>query len=236
MKCQRCGLTLPNLGDAGCKKAAEMEAEIASLKAELEAATGREAVLKAKAAEFYATEDGGWYAAWQSADRDRQALRVEKCHFELRAESARLAAEEIARLRAEVARWKSAVEGLTPGGSEYVDDPERCAEHIRQWCAWPKKMIALKAENEQLRSVLQDERNLCKLYKESFDVADWAYNVAEASRLRLAADKNQLVEAIEDAKSVFAQWTPDDPSRLMSIYFDGAISRINQALKDVQHD
>ncbi len=106
MKCQRCGITLPNLGDAGYKKAAEMEAEIASLKAELGAATGREAVLKAEAAEFYATEDGGWYAAWQSADRDRQALRVEKCRFELRAESACLAAEQ---LRADKARLDSAL-------------------------------------------------------------------------------------------------------------------------------
>lgn len=30
-----------------------------------------------------------------------------------------------------IARWKKAIEGLTPSGSEYVDDPERCAQHIR---------------------------------------------------------------------------------------------------------
>lgn len=29
-------------------------------------------------------------------------------------------------------RYKRALEGLTPGGSEFVDDPERCAAFVRQ--------------------------------------------------------------------------------------------------------
>lgn len=29
-------------------------------------------------------------------------------------------------------RYKKALEGLTPGGSEYVNDPERCAAHVRE--------------------------------------------------------------------------------------------------------
>ena len=28
-------------------------------------------------------------------------------------------------------RYKRALEGLTPGGSEFVDDPERCAENVK---------------------------------------------------------------------------------------------------------
>jgi hypothetical protein len=28
-------------------------------------------------------------------------------------------------------RYKRALEGLTPGGSEFVDDPERCAATVR---------------------------------------------------------------------------------------------------------
>ena len=28
-------------------------------------------------------------------------------------------------------RYKRALEGLTPGGSEFVDDPERCASCVR---------------------------------------------------------------------------------------------------------
>jgi len=29
-------------------------------------------------------------------------------------------------------RYKKALEGLTPGGSEFVNDPERCAEFVRE--------------------------------------------------------------------------------------------------------
>lgn len=36
------------------------------------------------------------------------------------------------KLEAMERRWKKAVEGLTPSGSEFVDDPENCARHIRE--------------------------------------------------------------------------------------------------------
>lgn len=29
-------------------------------------------------------------------------------------------------------RYKSALEGLTPGGSEFVNDPEKCARWVRE--------------------------------------------------------------------------------------------------------
>lgn len=47
-------------------------------------------------------------------------------------------------LRAEVKRWKAAIEGLTPQGSEYVDDPEACAAAIRHRTQWPKQIIELR--------------------------------------------------------------------------------------------
>jgi hypothetical protein len=35
------------------------------------------------------------------------------------------------KIEAFITRYKKALEGLTPGGSEFVDDPERCATLIR---------------------------------------------------------------------------------------------------------
>jgi hypothetical protein len=39
--------------------------------------------------------------------------------------------EEIERLVDTVWRWKRALEGLTPSGSEFVDDPEFCAKYVK---------------------------------------------------------------------------------------------------------
>lgn len=68
------------------------------------------------------------------------------------------AAKIIEQLMAEIARWKKAVEGLTPGGSEYADDPEACARAIRHSTSIPKmvldlraKVAELQAENERLK-------------------------------------------------------------------------------------
>ncbi len=38
-------------------------------------------------------------------------------------------------------RYKKALEGLTVGGSEYVDDPERCAKDIRCYIDSKNQMI-----------------------------------------------------------------------------------------------
>ena len=43
-----------------------------------------------------------------------------------------------------LARWKRAVEGLTPSGSEFADDPEACAAFIRRRCDWPKQILEAK--------------------------------------------------------------------------------------------
>lgn len=52
--------------------------------------------------------------------------------------------------------WKAAVEGLTPQGSEYVDDPEACAAAIRERCRYPKQIIEARARVEQLEKALRE--------------------------------------------------------------------------------
>lgn len=58
---------------------------------------------------------------------------------------------ELARLKEENGRWKAAIEGLTPNGSEYVDDPEACAAAIRHRTRWPQQIIEARAELSRLR-------------------------------------------------------------------------------------
>lgn len=38
-------------------------------------------------------------------------------------------------------RYKRALEGLTPGGSEFVDEPERCAEYVKHSRMHQHRMI-----------------------------------------------------------------------------------------------
>lgn len=44
-------------------------------------------------------------------------------------------------------QWKAAIEGLTPGGSEYVNDPEACAATIRERSRWPRQIIEAPAKS-----------------------------------------------------------------------------------------
>lgn len=59
---------------------------------------------------------------------------------------------ELAESQSMTLRWKKAVEGLTPSGSEFVDDPERCAAHIRKRCQYPPIIIRLKEELAESQS------------------------------------------------------------------------------------
>lgn len=61
-------------------------------------------------------------------------------------------------------RWKKAVEGLTPSGSEFVNDPEYCAAFIRKRTEYPKMIIDLRAEVERLK---EQEKELRKSLKEA---------------------------------------------------------------------
>ena len=42
--------------------------------------------------------------------------------------------------------WKKAVEGLTPSGSEFVNNPEACAAYLRERMNYPKQIIRLREE------------------------------------------------------------------------------------------
>ena len=62
-------------------------------------------------------------------------------------------AAEVAELKRHLARWKKAIEGLTPSGSEFVDDPERCAVHILARTIGPRKYVEMGQRVEQLEAL-----------------------------------------------------------------------------------
>lgn len=71
----------------------------------------------------------------------------------------------IAARDAEIARWKKAVEGLTPGGSEFFNDPERCAKFIRDFqMSIPARIVRQEAEIAALRGVLEALANDFEMY------------------------------------------------------------------------
>ena len=56
-------------------------------------------------------------------------------------------------------RYKHALEGLTPGGSEFVDDPERCAETVRSTRDTLMRMVVrLTKQVHELEYQLKDAR------------------------------------------------------------------------------
>lgn len=79
-----------------------------------------------------------WEQAWQNANQERDAAN------------------------ARIAEWKRAIEALTPGGSEYVDDPERCAATIQRTRdiqmsvlrKQAKQIKELEAQNAELSAAL----------------------------------------------------------------------------------
>lgn len=56
----------------------------------------------------------------------------------------------LARLEREKERWRRAIEGLTPSGSEFYNDPEYCAEYIRKRTQYPKMIIELREQVARL--------------------------------------------------------------------------------------
>lgn len=65
-------------------------------------------------------------------------------------------------LKQRVVRWQRAIEGLTPGGSEFADDPERCAAFVRRnsYMEMFKQNKDLKQRVERLEMALQDIANM----------------------------------------------------------------------------
>jgi hypothetical protein len=53
-------------------------------------------------------------------------------------------------LLAKCKRWEKAIVGLTPGGSEFVGDPEYCAAYIRKRTEYPRMIIELRKERDEL--------------------------------------------------------------------------------------
>ena len=89
-------------------------------------------------------------------------------------------------------RYKKTLEGLTPGGSEYVNDPERCGITIREIMRGPITLIKRqKAEleaGEEMLEALKDAR-LC---------------LSEFSKRRQVAD-GPLSETFERIRAVIAK-------------------------------
>lgn len=90
------------------------------------------------------------------------------------------AAEALAAAEAERKRYDMALQSLTPGGSEYVSDPERCVEHVRER--------------------LHAQHDLIKKWKLAKDVAE---RDAEYLRETVLPIKNQ---AIADAERDRDEW------------------------------
>jgi len=67
--------------------------------------------------------------------------------------------ETIAALRAELERYKLALESLTPGGSEFSDSPERCVEFVRSREKLPARILRLEAENARLTAECEAAEN-----------------------------------------------------------------------------
>ena len=62
------------------------------------------------------------------------------------AERAKEAEAKLAAAESMSARWKKSIEGLTPGGSEFVDNPEYCAAYIRKRCEYPSIITKLREQ------------------------------------------------------------------------------------------
>jgi hypothetical protein len=112
-----------------------------------------------------------------------------------------------AALRAEVAAWKSAIEGLTPGGSEFVNDPAACAAFIREQLqremsavgnanqkrnAAEAKLKTAEEDADTLEMHLTRERNLTEQHRDRADAAEAALKKAEEENASLKDEREQV--------------------------------------------
>lgn len=112
---------------------------------------------------------------WDRESNDRPAINIvdesqmnrsERCADELRA--------AIPVVEAELLRWKKAVEGLTPGGSEFVDNPEACAAYIQNNLNTPRRIMKLLAERKELVEALQSEITLLQAWARESREGGWS--------------------------------------------------------------
>ena len=83
---------------------------------------------------------------------------------------------------AKLAEYKTALEGLTPGGSEYINSPEACTEYIRKAMDHRERFKKLKADVNALVKILKDYR--AASYLDMREVDEQARQaIAEAERI-----------------------------------------------------
>lgn len=92
-------------------------------------------------------------------------------------------------------RWKSAIEGLTPNGSEYVDDPEACAAAIRRRTRWPQQIIALRTELQQKEAEIEQVKEGYRASALEFEKATIAALDSVAAELQRANERVVKLEA-----------------------------------------
>jgi hypothetical protein len=96
------------------------------------------------------------------------------------------------KLAAGLRKWELALQSLTPGGSEYVGDPERCVAHVRRstesrWEFTKKTKIErdeLQKENARLKEIIDGIQAIAKI-----DDDDCQFYEKENARLREALEK-----------------------------------------------
>jgi regulator of replication initiation timing len=86
--------------------------------------------------------------------------------------------KRIADLEHELARWKKAIEGLTPSGSEFVNDPEACAAHIRD-------------RYNPLHTFKELRAEIARLTAENKALTDEYHSIREAAHEGLSEEQNR---------------------------------------------
>ena len=128
-------------------------------------------------------------------DLFEQKISVQIANDEIQIAHSQETPDCIHRLRAMNDRWKSAIEDLTPQGSEYVDDPERCAEAIRDRCQWPKMIIRLRVQLASLRKDKDMAVHLLRKWK-----AWWPEPYGNVSEMAFWLDVDEFLAAIDKAE------------------------------------
>ncbi len=71
--------------------------------------------------------------------------------------------------------WKKAVEGLTPSGSEFVDDPKACGDYVRERMSDQHRLVIKTIQEKQELAERADkaEAQLASLREKARKVVDW---------------------------------------------------------------
>lgn len=89
------------------------------------------------------------------------------------------AEQRIAELEAENERLKRSLVSLTPGGSEFADNPDACVAYLKDRLNYPRKIMSLQAEITRLNALL---------HKASQKSAEEFAEYVEEARMQAAKD------------------------------------------------